>query len=58
MQSIANQVAVKAATAVMMILRDGDVGPRSAINTASPREPQRQRHSGPTLEKPSFNWNA
>ena len=38
-----------------MMLRDTDVGCRSASNTASLRDPQ--RYDRPVLEKPSFNWN-
>ena len=56
-QTIVNQVVIQAATAVMMALIDADVGPHPAT-MVSLREPQRQRHDGPALEKPSFNWNA
>ena len=42
----------------MTVLIDADIGPRSATNTASPRESQSQRHGGPALEKPSINWNS
>ena len=55
MQSIINNAIVQAATAVMMAIRHADVGPRSAVNTANPREHQRQRYGGPALEKPSFD---
>ena len=58
MQSIVNQAAIKVPTAVIMVLRDVDTGPRTATNTASPRESQRLRHGGQALEKPSLNWNA
>ena len=50
-------MAIQAATAVMMVLKCTYVEPRSATKTASTREPQRQRHGGPALEKPSFTWN-
>ena len=56
-QAIVNKVAIQAVTAIMMELRDTDVGPWSAT-TAIPRELQRQRHGRLALEKPSFNWNA
>ena len=56
-QPIVNKVAVEAGTAVIMMLRDTDAGPRSAANTAIPRESQRQTHDGPALEKPSFKGN-
>ena len=49
--STVNQVAIQVATAVMMALRDTDVGSRSAANIASLREPQKQRHGGPAPEK-------
>ena len=39
------------------MLGDADVGSRSVTNTAILREPQRQRHGAPGLEKPSNNWN-
>ena len=44
MKEIVNQVAVQAATAVMTVLRDVDVGPKPTP-TASQRKLQRQRHS-------------
>ena len=40
MQAIVNQSAVQLATALMMTLRDADVGPQPA-STAYAREPQR-----------------
>ena len=49
---------IQAVTAVMMVLRDADVRPRTASNTASPRKLLRHWHGGPALKKPSFNLNA
>ena len=37
-QSVVNQVAIQATTAVMRLLKDADAGLRSATNAASPRE--------------------
>ena len=54
-KEIVNQVAVQAATAVMITLRDADAEPQPTT-TASHTEPQRQRHSGLILKKPS--WDA
>ena len=54
---IVNQVAIQTATALMIALRDMDVGPQPTHNT-SQREPQRQKHSRQVLEKTSINWNA
>ena len=51
-QAIVTQAAIQAVTAVMMVLRDADAGPRTAANTASLREPLRQKHGVPTLENP------
>ena len=56
-QATVNQSAVKAVTTLMIALTDTDMGPQIATNTTRWREPQRHRHSGQTLEKPSFNWN-
>ena len=49
-QIIVNQAATKAVTAVMMALRDADMGPQPAA-TASLRESQRLRHDRPALKK-------
>ena len=54
-QAIVYQAAIKVATAVMMGLKDADVGPWPAA-AAGPRE--LQRHDRPALERPSLNWNA
>ena len=54
---ITNQVATKAVTAVMMTLRDTDMGSITAANITSLKEILRQRHSRPVLERLSFNWN-
>ena len=54
-KDMVNQVAIKAVTAVMMTLRDVEAGPwptTAAIHS----KPQRQRHSGPVLEKLASNW--
>ena len=56
-QEIVIQVAIQAMMAVMMVLGDADFEPWLAP-PASLRGPQRQRYDRPTLEKPSFNWNA
>ena len=57
-QGIFNQVAIQAATALMIALTDPHVGPQPATNTTSQKKPQRQKHSRQAQEKPSFNWNA
>ena len=54
-QPVINQVAIQAATAVVLVLRDADAGPQP-IATASLIEPY--KHGGPALEKTSINWNA
>ena len=47
-QAVVNQVVVQVMTAVMMALRDTDVGPRILANTA------KERHGILALQKPSF----
>ena len=37
-QSVVNQVAIQAAKAVVMVLREAAAGPRSGANTASQRK--------------------
>ena len=54
--AIHNKEAIQAAIAVMMVLKDTDVGPWSAA-TASLRKLPRQRYGELALEKMSFNWN-
>ena len=49
-QAIVNQVAIQEATAVMMVFRDADIGPRTTAYTASLRKPLRQTHGRPALE--------
>ena len=58
-EAVVNQATIKVTTAVMMAIKDADVGPQPATK-ASPREPQRERerHGTPALGKSSFNWNA
>ena len=57
-KEIVNHVAIQEAMAVMMMtLRDAEAGPQPTI-AASYREPQRQRHGGPILVKPAFDWDA
>ena len=50
------QAAMWAAKEVMMAFRDTETGPQPAT-TANQQETQRQRHGGPILEKPTFNWD-
>ena len=57
MQNIVNQASVKEATAVMLALRDVEVGPQQNPEISS-RESQTQRVGRPALEKSSSNWNA
>ena len=57
MQALVNPAVIQVVKAVMMVLRDADVGPQPAT-TASPRRPQRQRYGGSALKKVSFTWNA
>ena len=54
-KEIVNQVAVQAATVVMMAVRDTETVPLPAT-TSNQLETQRQRHGGPLLERPKFNW--
>ena len=56
-QAKVNQAAIQAASAVVIVLRDADAGPRSGGSTASLREAHRQRNDGPALKQPLFNWN-
>ena len=49
-QTIVNQVAIQAVTAVVIMLREADAGPRSGTNTTNLREINRQRHSRPALK--------
>ena len=55
MKVIENQVAIQAASAVMMALWDAEAGPW-LTTMASHRQPQRNRHSKPVLSKATFNW--
>ena len=55
--SMANQVAIQAAIAVVVVLREVDADPRSGASTASLKEGHRQIPSRPALKQPSFNWN-
>ena len=61
-QALVNQAAIKAAItaamALVMVLGEAGVGPRSAENTISPREVHRQRHGSPALKQLLLNWNA
>ena len=49
-KEVVNQVAVQVAMVVMMVLRDTEAGPQPTT-TASHREPQKQRYTGPILVK-------
>ena len=49
-QATVYEAAIQAATVLMMALSDADAGPQPAT-TASLREPQRQRHGRPALER-------
>ena len=53
-QATVNQVAIQAATAVVIVPREADAGPRSDASTGSPREIYRQRHDRPTLKQPAI----
>ena len=56
-QTVVNQAAIQAATAIMMMLRGADAKSQLA-SVANLREPQQMRHGRPALEKHWFNWNA
>ena len=55
-KEIVNHTAIQA-MAVMIVLRDADVGPQPII-VASQKEEQIQRQDRPILVKPAFNWNS
>ena len=50
-------MAVQAATAKVMAMREVDAGPTAGTNMANSVEACWHRHGGLTLRKPSFNWN-
>ena len=51
-----NQAAVQAATVVMMAFRNTEIGPWPTT-ILNQWQTQRQRHGGPILEKPKFNFD-
>ena len=51
LQPIVNQAVNQAATAVIFVLKDRDMGCRAATNTASLRDSWRQRHGHPSSIK-------
>ena len=55
-KEIVNWVAVYAATLVLITFRDTEKGSLLA-RTLNQQEIQRQRHGGPILGKPKFNWD-
>ena len=52
------QLAIQAATAAVMKLREADTGTTSGTSMANVGEAHRHRYSRPALMQPSFNWNA
>ena len=54
-KEVVNQLAVQAAAAVMMVLRNTEVGPQ-LTTMVSHREPQRRRYSWTVLVNLAFTW--
>ena len=49
---------IQTATAVMMMMREVQKGPAPCMNAVSSGETDRQKHGGPAMRQPSFNWSA
>ena len=54
-QTVVKQVAIQAAMAAVMAIREEDAGHPSGTNMLNSGEAHRQRQDAPTLRQPSYN---